>query len=31
MTIDTTRAEIKYKDLAFALIDVPGHEELIKT
>ncbi|MCW6160297.1 MAG: GTP-binding protein [Candidatus Micrarchaeales archaeon] len=30
MTIDTTRAEIKYKDLAFALIDVPGHEELIK-
>ncbi len=30
MTYDTTRAEIKYKDLAFALIDVPGHEELIK-
>ncbi len=30
MTIDTTRAEIKYKDLAFAFIDVPGHEELIK-
>ncbi len=30
MTIDTTRAEIKYKGLAFALIDVPGHEELIK-
>ncbi len=30
MTIDTTRAEIKYRDLAFALIDVPGHEELIK-
>ena len=30
MTIDTTRAEIKYKDIAFALIDVPGHEELIK-
>ncbi len=30
MTIDTTRAEIKYKDLAFSLIDVPGHEELIK-
>ncbi len=30
MTIDTTRAEIKHKDLAFALIDVPGHEELIK-
>ncbi len=30
LTIDTTRAEIKYKGLAFALIDVPGHEELIK-
>ncbi len=30
MTIDTTRAEIKYKNLAFAFIDVPGHEELIK-
>ncbi len=30
MTIDTTRAEIRHKDLAFALIDVPGHEELIK-
>jgi translation elongation factor EF-1alpha len=30
MTYDTTRAEIKYKDLAFAFIDVPGHEELIK-
>ena len=30
MTYDTTRAEIKYKNLAFALIDVPGHEELIK-
>lgn len=30
MTYDTTRAEIKYKDVAFALIDVPGHEELIK-
>ncbi|VVB76719.1 Elongation factor 1-alpha [uncultured archaeon] len=30
MTIDTTRAEIKFKDMAFALIDVPGHEELIK-
>ncbi len=30
MTIDTTRAEITYKGLAFALIDVPGHEELIK-
>ena len=30
MTIDTTRAEMAYKDLAFAFIDVPGHEELIK-
>ena len=30
MTIDTTRAEITYKGLAFAFIDVPGHEELIK-
>jgi bifunctional enzyme CysN/CysC/sulfate adenylyltransferase subunit 1 len=30
MTYDTTRGEIKYKDIAFALIDVPGHEELIK-
>lgn len=30
MTYDTTRAEIKYKNLAFAFIDVPGHEELIK-
>ncbi|HUC38903.1 MAG TPA: GTP-binding protein [Candidatus Acidoferrum sp.] len=30
MTYDTTRAEIKYKNIAFALIDVPGHEELIK-
>ncbi|MDE1855377.1 MAG: hypothetical protein KGH57_03625 [Candidatus Micrarchaeota archaeon] len=30
MTFDTTRAEIKHKGLAFALIDVPGHEELIK-
>ncbi|MGI0141464.1 MAG: GTP-binding protein [Candidatus Micrarchaeales archaeon] len=30
MTIDTTRAEMVYKDLAFAFIDVPGHEELIK-
>jgi translation elongation factor EF-1alpha len=30
MTYDTTRAQIKYKDLAFSLIDVPGHEELIK-
>ena len=30
MTIDTTRAEIAYKGAAFVLIDVPGHEELIK-
>ncbi len=30
MTYDTTRAEIKYKNIAFAFIDVPGHEELIK-
>lgn len=30
MTYDTTRAEIKYKGIAFSLIDVPGHEELIK-
>ncbi len=30
MTYDTTRAQIKYKDLAFSFIDVPGHEELIK-
>ncbi len=30
MTYDTTRAEIKYKDIALSLIDVPGHEELIK-
>ncbi|MEM3839291.1 MAG: GTP-binding protein [Candidatus Micrarchaeaceae archaeon] len=29
MTIDTTRAQIKYRDAAFELIDVPGHEELI--
>ncbi len=30
LTIDTTRAEAKYKDMAFEMIDVPGHEELIK-
>ena len=29
LTIDTTRAQIKYKGAAFELIDVPGHEELI--
>ena len=30
LTIDTSRAQIKYKDSAFEFIDVPGHEELIK-
>ncbi len=30
LTIDITRAEIAYKDVAFSFIDVPGHEELIK-
>lgn len=30
MTIDTTRAQVMYKDTAFEFIDVPGHEELIK-
>ncbi len=30
LTIDTTRAQVKYKDSAFEFIDVPGHEELIK-
>lgn len=30
LTIDTTRAQIKYKNEAFEFIDVPGHEELIK-
>jgi translation elongation factor EF-1alpha len=30
LTIDITRAEILYKKIAFSLIDVPGHEELIK-
>ncbi len=30
MTLDTTRAEIHYKNVAIELIDVPGHEELIK-
>ncbi len=30
MTYDTTRAQVKFKDIAFELIDVPGHEELIK-
>lgn len=30
LTIDTTRAQLKYKGHAFEFIDVPGHEELIK-
>ncbi len=30
LTIDITRAEIPYRDVAFSFIDVPGHEELIK-
>ncbi|MCL4365437.1 GTP-binding protein [Candidatus Marsarchaeota archaeon] len=30
LTIDTTRAQILYNGKAFELIDVPGHEELIK-
>lgn len=30
MTIDTTRAELAYKNNLFELIDVPGHLELIK-
>ncbi len=30
LTIDTTRAQIKYGDYAFEFIDVPGHEELTK-
>ncbi len=29
MTIDTSRAQLVYKNSAFELIDVPGHEELI--
>ncbi|MGC8622564.1 MAG: GTP-binding protein [Candidatus Micrarchaeia archaeon] len=29
LTIDTTRAEVLYKGMAFSFIDVPGHEELI--
>lgn len=31
MTFDNTRAQIIFKDVAFELIDVPGHEELIKS
>ncbi|MCL4380954.1 MAG: GTP-binding protein [Candidatus Marsarchaeota archaeon] len=30
MTIDTTRADITYKNSIYELIDVPGHLELIK-
>lgn len=30
LTIDTSRAQVKYRDSAFEFIDVPGHEELIK-
>ena len=30
MTIDTTRAQVKYGEDAFEFIDVPGHEELTK-
>ena len=30
LTIDTTRAQIRYKDMAFEFIDVPGHSELIQ-
>ncbi len=30
LTIDTTRAQLRYKNKAFEFIDVPGHEELIK-
>ena len=30
LTIDTTRAQIKYKDMAFEFIDVPGHSELMQ-
>ncbi len=29
MTIDTTRAQLRYKGFGFEFIDVPGHEELI--
>ncbi|MGC8669690.1 MAG: GTP-binding protein [Candidatus Micrarchaeia archaeon] len=29
MTIDTTRAQLEYKNRGFEFIDVPGHEELI--
>src|SRR5271169_5201570 len=30
MTIDTTRAELVYRNAIYELIDVPGHLELIK-
>ena len=31
MTFDNTRAQLLYKGVGFELIDVPGHEELIKS
>lgn len=31
MTFDNTRAQVLYNDVAFEFIDVPGHEELIKS
>ena len=30
LTLDTTRAELKYKGAAYEFIDVPGHKELIQ-
>lgn len=31
MTYDNTRAQVLFEDVGFELIDVPGHEELIKS
>lgn len=31
MTVDNTRAQVLFKNYAFELIDVPGHEELIRS
>ncbi len=31
MTFDNTRVQIPYKDTVFELIDVPGHEELMRS
>lgn len=31
MTLDNTRAQVLFNDVAFELIDVPGHEELIRS